>query len=143
MSGIHPEERVSTPMVVQRWVDVVFLHWRFDPDRIAAALPDGLTGDTYDDAAWLTLTPFKVEGTRPAFLPSVPQLSNFIETNLRTYVVGPDGRDGLWFFPMETNSLPITIAARTFLGTPSRWAAMDRHGHGDLVTYSSRRRLGD
>jgi uncharacterized protein len=143
MSGAEPEERVSTPMLVQRWVDVLFLHWRLEPSRVAASLPEGLTVDTYDGAAWLTLTPFRVEGMRPAFLPPVPVLSNFIETNVRTYVVGPDGRDGLWFFTLETDSLPTTIAARTFLGIPYRWASMDCSRCGDRVTYSSRRRLGD
>jgi uncharacterized protein YqjF (DUF2071 family) len=70
-------------------------------------------------------------------------LSNFIETNVRTYGVGPDGRDGLWFFTLETDSLPTTLAARTFLGIPYRWATMDRCRRGEVVTYSSRRRLGD
>jgi uncharacterized protein len=143
VSGVQPEERVSTPMLVQRWLDVLFLHWPVDPSRVAASLPEGLTVDTCDGAAWVTLTPFKVEGMRPAFLPPVPVLSNFIETNVRTYVVGPDGRDGLWFFTLETDSLSTTIAARTFLGVPYRWATMDRCRRADLVTYSSRRRLGD
>jgi uncharacterized protein len=69
VSGVQPEERVSTPMLVQRWVDVLFLHWPLDPSAVAASLPEGLTVDTYDGAAWVTLTPFKVEGMRPAFLP--------------------------------------------------------------------------
>jgi uncharacterized protein YqjF (DUF2071 family) len=143
MSGAQPEERVRVPMVLQRWRNVVFVHWRCDPDRIGALLPKGLAIDTYDGAAWLTLTPFAVEGSRPPIVPPIPGVSNFAETNIRTYVVGPDGRDGLWFFTLETNSFPTTVAARTALGVPYRWATMEVGGAGNRVTYSSRRRLAD
>jgi len=141
MSGAQPEERVPVPLLVQRWCDVAFLHWRFDPERIAALLPSGVSVDTYDGAAWVTLTPFAVEGSRPAVMPPVPGLSNFLESNLRTYVVGPDGRDGLWFLTLETNSWWTTAAARGLLGVPYRLARMGRRRVGDRVTYSSRRRL--
>jgi uncharacterized protein YqjF (DUF2071 family) len=141
MSGAQPEERVRTPMLLQRWIDVVFVHWRYDPARIAAALPDGLTVDTFDGAAWLTLTPFTVEKSHPPVLPAIAGLSSFLETNVRTYVVGPDGRDGLWFFTLETNNLPTLIAARSALAVPYRWATMERRADGELITYSSQRRL--
>jgi uncharacterized protein YqjF (DUF2071 family) len=141
MSGAQPEERVRLPMLLQRWHDVAFLHWRFDPDRITPLLPRGVAIDTYDGAAWVTLTPFAVERSRPPVVPPIPGLSNFVESNVRTYVVGPDGRDGLWFLTLETNSLSTTIAARTALGVPYRWSTMDRRREGNQVTYSSRRRL--
>jgi uncharacterized protein YqjF (DUF2071 family) len=143
MSGADPEERVRVAMMVQRWRDVAFVHWRFDPERIAPLLPKGLTVDTYDDAAWVTLTPFVVAGAHPPLVPPVPGLSNFLESNLRTYVVGPDGRDGLWFLTLETNSLSTTVAARTAIGIPYRWATMDRQRAGKRVTSCSRRRLAD
>jgi uncharacterized protein len=143
MSGAQPEERVPVPMLLQRWRDVAFVHWRFEPAGIATLLPTGLTVDTCDGSAWVTLTPFGVDGSRPAFLPSVPGVSNFVESNVRTYVIGPDGRDGLWFFTLETNSLSTTVAARAALGVPYRWAAMELRQSGGRVTYASRRRLGD
>jgi len=37
---------VRWPVMVQRWTDVVFLHWRFDPGVVQALLPDGVTVDT-------------------------------------------------------------------------------------------------
>jgi uncharacterized protein YqjF (DUF2071 family) len=143
MTSAHPEERASLPMLHQRWRDVAFVHWRFEPAEIAPLLPAGLSIDSYDGSAWVTLTPFAVDGSRPCFLPSIPGLSSFVESNVRTYVVGPDGRDGLWFFTLETNSLSTTLAARSALGVPYRWAAMELHRAGDHVTYSSRRRLAD
>jgi uncharacterized protein YqjF (DUF2071 family) len=143
MSGAHPEERVRTPMLLQRWRDVVFVHWPCDPDRLGALLPDRLSVDTRNGSAWITLTPFAVDGSRPPVVPPIPGLSSFIESNVRTYVIGPDGRDGLWFFTLETNSLSTTVAARTALGIPYRWATMERRRSGPRVTYASRRRMGE
>ena len=143
MSGTEPEERVRRPMLLQRWRDVAFVHWRFDPDRVADLIPNDLAVDTYDGAAWVTLTPFVVEASRPPVVPPIPGLSNFLESNVRTYVVGPDGRDGLWFLTLETNSLSTIVAARMAIGIPYRWATMTRHRAGNRVTYCSRRRLAN
>src|SRR4051812_15226969 len=143
MSGAHPEEDVRVPMLLQRWRDVVFVHWPCDPDRIEGLLPDRLTVDTCDGSAWITLTPFVVGGSRPPVVPPMPGLSTFLECNVRTYVIGPDGRDGLWFFTLETDSLLTTVGARTALGIPYRWATMERRRSGDQVTYASRRRRSE
>ena len=37
-------------------------------------------------------------------LPVVPVVTSFNETNVRT-VRGPDGRDGIWFFSLDVDSL--------------------------------------
>src|SRR5688572_21053648 len=108
MSGSRPEEQIPFPMVRQRWRDVSFLHWRYDPAALQSLLPDDLEVDTFDGHGWVSLTPFLVEGLRPALAPAVPGLSTFPETNLRTYVVGPDGRDGLWFLTLEADSISTT-----------------------------------
>lgn len=135
-----PQEDVRVPMLRQSWHDVSFLHWPFDPGTIQRLLPDGLTVDTFDGAAWVGLTPFRVTGSRPAVLPPVPRLADFPETNLRTYVVGPDGRDGLWFLSIEAASLPTTLAARSSLSIPYHWADMSIDRSNDVVAYRSRRR---
>ena len=126
-------------MVRQRWCDVVFLHWQLDPAIVGARLPSGLVVDELDGAAWVTLVAFGVRATRPAWGPAVPFVSDFTETNLRTYVIGPDGRDGLWFFTLETDSLPTVLGAR-LLGIPYRWATMVRRRSGTELAYGSRRR---
>src|SRR4051794_14901894 len=139
MAGREPEEPVSRPVVHQRWRHLTFLHWSYPPEAIAPLLPAGLSVDTFDGRAWVGLTPFVVVGFRPALLPALPGLSTFPETNLRTYVVGPSGRDGLWFFSLDADSILTTIAARVGYGAPYRWASMSVVP-SDVITYRSRRR---
>lgn len=140
MAGARPEEHVRIPLLFQQWRDVSFIHWRYDSADIQPLLPKGLVVDTFDGSAWVGLTPFKVEGSRAPMMPSVPRLSEFPETNLRTYVVGPDGRDGIWFFTLEADSAATTAVARTAVGVPYRWADMSVEKADGEVRYASARR---
>ena len=128
------------PLLLQQWRDVAFIHWRYDAAEVDELLPPGLAADTFDGSAWVGLTPFKVEGFRAPMMPSVPRLSEFPETNLRTYVVGPDGRDGIWFFTLEADSAATTALARTAVGVPYRWADMSVEKADGEVRYVSQRR---
>ena len=44
----------------QWWLDISFLHWRVDPDRIAPLLPEGTVPDVYDGGSWVGLIPFRM-----------------------------------------------------------------------------------
>src|SRR5207253_428282 len=102
----------------QTWKWLAFLHWRFDPQEVAKLLPAGLTLDTHDGAAWIGLTPFIVTGLRAPFVPALPWISHFPETNVRTYVRGPDGARGIWFFTLEAARLAAVMGARVTYGLP-------------------------
>ena len=52
---------------------------------------------SHEGHAWITLIPFLIAESRPAWLPRM-LASAFLETNLRTYVRGPDGEHGIYFF---------------------------------------------
>jgi uncharacterized protein YqjF (DUF2071 family) len=67
-------------------------------------------------------------------------LSTFLETNVRTYVRGPDGRTGVWFFSLETTRLHIALVARATYRVPYCWAHMRLEHDGRTVVYRSRRR---
>jgi uncharacterized protein YqjF (DUF2071 family) len=121
-------------------LSLTFLHWPFEPATIQARLPEGFQVDTWDGMAWVSMTPF-VMTFRLAGLPPLPTMSTFPETNVRTYVRGPDGRDGLWFFSLEAQSLPLVLGASTLYGVPYRWAEMSVE-HGETIRYRSRRRHG-
>ena len=64
----------------------------------------------------------------------------FCETNVRTYVTGPDGTPGFYFLSLEAGRLPATATARLTYGLPYYWADMGMAGAGSIWTYQSARR---
>src|SRR4051812_48322865 len=103
--------KVEHPVMFQDWCHISFLHWHYPAEFIQGFLPPGLAVDLYDSRAWLGLTPFIVENLHPPLLPPLPWLSRFPETNVRTYVVGPDGSRGIWFFTLEAARALAVIGA--------------------------------
>ena len=55
--------------------------------------------------AWVGLVPFRMAGIAPRGLGKIPYLGTFPETNVRTYVVGPDGVPGVWFDSLDASRL--------------------------------------
>ncbi len=115
----------------QTWRRLTFLHWPCTPDLIRRFIPPGLTLDTYDNAAWIGLVPFEIYGT-----PGIPR---FPETNLRTYVIGPDGRPAVWFFSLEAARLAAVAGARIAYHLPYFWARMSVTSANGVIRYHSRR----
>jgi uncharacterized protein len=138
MAGAEPEERVGQPAVVQAWRHVSFLHWRFDPGRLQALLPDVLEPDVVDGSAWVAITPFRVDRLEVMGLP-VPFSTPFAETNVRTYVRDRDGVEGIWFLSLDVSSALNFLAGRTI--APYFPAAMSVAGDGPVI-YRCRRRGG-
>ena len=132
-------EPVRLPVMIQGWCRITFVHWRYSARVIAARLPAGLAVDTFDGSAWVGLTPFLVSGLRPPLLPALPWISRFPETNLRTYVVGPDGKRGVWFFSLDAARLAAVAAARAAYGLPYAWSSMRVEEQPGRVAYRSRR----
>jgi uncharacterized protein YqjF (DUF2071 family) len=91
------------PAMYQSWQNLLFLHWRFDPDVVQRSLPEGLTVDTHDGAAWVGIVPFYMRNIRPWWFRTVPGISNFLEVNLRTYVYDCHGTPGVWFYSLDAN----------------------------------------
>jgi len=139
MAGRQPEEAVRWPACFQKWRLMTFLHWAYDPAQVRPLVPAELEVDTWDGLAWVSITPFRMVDFRLPLLPPVPGFSAFPESNVRTYVRGPDGRDGLWFLSLEADSLATVMFASTVYGVPYRWADMAVE-HGELIRYRSRRR---
>lgn len=149
MVSITAEQHVFVPLLRASWHTVTFVHWRVEPDRIQDLLPDGLTVDLYDGSAWVGLTPFVMANMRPLGVPDLPRLTRWArvagacstaETNLRTYVRGPDGRQGLWFLTIDAGSAALAAALRAAVGAPYHHAEMSAEIHGDTVTYTGSRR---
>jgi uncharacterized protein len=115
---------VKRPVMFQNWRHLTFLHWPYTPSEIRRRVPGELEVDIFGGAAWIGLTPFIVEGLRAPFLPALPWISRFPEMNVRTYVKGPEGERGIWFFTLEADRLLAVLGARLTYGLPYRWAEM-------------------
>ena len=101
------------------------------PDLIRPFIPAGLELDTFDKAAWVGLVPFEIY--------DFPGIPHFPETNLRTYVVGPDGSRAVWFFSLEAARLPAVLGARIGYHFPYFWANMGVKSQGAAIHYRSGR----
>lgn len=133
----RPDRR---PVMYQSWQQLAFMHWRVPADWLAQRLPPFLTLDTWENAGWLGIVSFQMRNIRPAFLPPVPWISNFLELNVRTYVVDPDGRPGVWFFSLSANRWLAVALARSGFHLPYFWSEMsDRSSSDGWIDYHCRR----
>ena len=69
-----PETVTRTPPVWrgatvlrQRWTELAFFHWRYEPHVVQRLLPDGIAVDTFDRDAWVGLIPFVESFTSSVF----------------------------------------------------------------------------
>lgn len=108
---------VRRALLVQRWTDLVFLHWRYPAATLAALLPPGLEVDTYDGDAWVGLIPFTMEGVGFPKLAPLPHVGRFPEVNVRTYVRA-HGRRAVWFFSLDVDRLAAAVPARVAYRLP-------------------------
>jgi uncharacterized protein YqjF (DUF2071 family) len=132
----HPAPGRRTVMH-QRWENLLFLHWSVERDVIQRTLPPGLHTDTFAGQAWLGIVPFAMRGVRPAGLPAVGPISNFLELNVRTYVYDDRGVPGVWFYSLDCNQPLAVLIAQKLFRLPYRHAKM-RANFGTTIDYRSR-----
>jgi hypothetical protein len=126
--------------MLQGWKNLASVHWRFDPSDVQRLLPPAFRVDTFDGAAWVGIIPFHMERIRVPHLPAFGPLSTFPETNVRTYIVDPDGRRGVWFMSLDVTRLIPALVARVSYHLPYCWSSMSIERSGDMITYRSQRR---
>lgn len=131
------ERPAGRPAMYQTWSDLVFAHWRVEPERVQRTLPKGLYVDTLDGAAYVGVVPFFMRNIRPRGLPAVPGVSNFLELNVRTYVHDEAGTPGVWFYSLDCNQPLAVWTARTFFHLPYRHARMSAERSGNAIAYAS------
>lgn len=135
MSGPVPDAPVRFPLTVQAWEDLTFLHWAYPPEVVQQIVPAGLTAQDDDGVAWVGVSPFRMADVRVPGLPPPPRWSAFGELNVRVYVRGPDGRDGIWF-PLLLAARPTFVAALRTAGLRYRTAHGEASGDGPVRRYS-------
>jgi uncharacterized protein len=107
----------------QTWKDVLFLHWEVAGDRLHRLLPDHVELDRWDGSAWVSAVAFRLAKVQLGPLPPVPLCTNFLELNLRTYVLYR-GEPGIYFLSMHADARVAVAAARWLTPLPYRHAPM-------------------
>jgi uncharacterized protein len=102
----------------QTMEDVLFAHWRVEPEALARLLPPELAVDTFAGGAWLGIVALRVANLRLRGLPPVPGISSFVELNVRTYVTLGD-RPGIWFFSLELGNAIVVEAMKRLYRLPA------------------------
>lgn len=134
----------GSPVLRQRWSQLLFLHWAWDPAVVQRTLPPGLAVDTFDGKAWLGVVPFFMRGVRPPYFPPVPGISNFLGLNVRTYVYDAQGRPGVWFYSLDANLWLAVELARAWWHLPYQHAEMSAPVEADgTVDYAVRRQSAE
>ena len=130
------------PVMYQRWEDLLFLHWIYDPVAIQRTLPRGLIVDTFEGKSYIGIVPFFMCDVRPRFCPRVPYVSDFLELNVRTYVYDERGVPGIWFYSLDASQWLAVRAARQFFCLPYFDSEMraDKNPTTAEVRYFSHRR---
>ena len=124
--------------MLQRWHDLIFMHWSAPMESLRQRVPPGLPIDTYDGEAWVGIVPFWLSNVRPRFAPPLPWLSTFPELNVRTYVT-LNGKPGVYFFSLDAGN-PVAVAAARIAAHLAYFnAEMSVQPAGDGVRYVSRR----
>jgi uncharacterized protein YqjF (DUF2071 family) len=129
---------VERPVMRQRWERLTFVHWSYDPAVVQRILPPHLTADTFGGAAWVGLVPFYMRVATARGL-HAPWVSNFCETNVRTYVRDSRGRPGIWFFSLDAARAGAVAVARTAFGLPYFWSRMRIAERGAQIAYGCQR----
>jgi uncharacterized protein YqjF (DUF2071 family) len=142
------EQHVAVPLLRASWETLTFVHWPVPPERVQALLPHELTADVFEGSAWVSFAPFVMANMRPLGVPDLARaprlrdLTSSPETNLRTYVRGPDGRDGLWFLTLDIGSALLAAAMRGAVGAPYHAARLTVDREADTYTYTGSRVKG-
>lgn len=125
----------------QKWRDLLFIHWEIEPSDIQRTLPQGLYVDTFEEKAYVGITPFFMKDVHPAILPVFSPVSDFREVNVRTYVYNEAGLPGIWFYSLDADQwLAVNIAK--LLSLPYYHASIDAFKETDTeeITYRIQRK---
>src|SRR5262249_20353254 len=115
--------------------------WVVAPEQLRPLIPAALELDLFEGRAYVGLVPFTMTGVRPVWAPPVPWLSNFHETNVRTYVHSAGSDPGGWVFSLDA-AYPLAVAlARAFFRLPYYHARMSLtlEPEAGTIAYASRR----
>jgi hypothetical protein len=127
------------PILTVTGRDVLFAHWPLDPATVESRVPGVLDVETFDGSAWVSALAIEVRGFGPGPMRLPRRLERGVpQLVVRTYVT-LDGRPGVYFLSLDTESrLSATVGRRAF-GIPFHRARMHLTRRDDEVTFRSHR----
>ena len=128
----RPDRKVAG---YQEWRSLLFMHWPVAIRDLRPLVPAALELDLFDGVAYVGLVPFSMHGVRPVWAPA-PMGFNFLETNVRTYVVY-QGRPGVYFFSLDAASRLAVMVAKKVWGLPYHFARMGLEVDSQVHHYRS------
>jgi uncharacterized protein len=132
---------IPRPLLTQSWLDLAFVHWAADPERVAPLLPAGTVPDTLGGTTYVGLVAFRMHRVGWLGLPGIPYFGAFPETNVRLYSVDGHGRRGVVFRSMDAARLVPVLMGRAGFRLPYLWSRMSvRSRDDDTVVYTASRR---
>ena len=127
------------PRLTVTGADVLFAHWRVDPEAVDAVLPDDLTVDTFDGSAWVSALALENRSVSAGSIRLPAALDRLVpQLNFRTYVTR-DGDEGVYFLSLDTGFWAVAGAGTSVFGLPFTRARMRITRQGDRIAFRSRR----
>jgi uncharacterized protein YqjF (DUF2071 family) len=108
----------------QTWEQTFWAHWAVSLEELRERVPDELEIEEHDGTAWLGIQFFRVRALRARGALPLPGISSFLQLNIRTYVRGPDGLPGVWFFSIDASSRLAALGVRRVYRVPAFHARM-------------------
>jgi uncharacterized protein len=93
-------------------------------EDVRKRVPDELKIEEHDGSAWVGIQFFRVRALRARGALPLPGISAFLQLNVRTYVRGPDGLPGVWFFSIDASSRLAALGVRRIYRVPAFHARM-------------------
>jgi len=140
--SVSPRDRASVPLLhrpvtVHAWDDVVFAHWRHDPEVLAPLVPRGVRPDVVDGSAWAGLSSYVFRETAVPPFPPSRRLGSMTEVTIEVLTVDDRGRHGVVYRTVDTNNVPAIVAAHALLGVPYTFSRAGGRRRGDTLEYRS------
>jgi uncharacterized protein YqjF (DUF2071 family) len=125
------------PVTVHAWEDIVFAHWRHDPESLARLVPRGTRPDVVDGSAWAGLSAYVFRETRVPPFPPSGRLGTMTEVTIEILTIDDRGRRGVAYRTVDTANVPAIVAAHALLGVPYTFAHARARRRGDTIAHHS------
>ncbi|MFT3706398.1 MAG: DUF2071 domain-containing protein [Archangium sp.] len=127
-----------SPSGYQNWRELLFVHWSYPVEAVRPLVPPELELDCFEPGrVFVGAVPFVMKDIRLALQPRFTAM-NFLETNLRTYVLHKN-EPGVFFFSLEASSRLAVRAARWGWGLPYFDAEMTTSTNDGVIDYATTR----